>query len=99
MGKFVEIPERLYVRRIHAGSSKGNAEDREMAPPVPERPPRGVRDAVLAPVPRPCRDRRPRAVPVARKVVLLGLLARTMASRRARLLAELAEPSATARCD
>ena len=28
-GKFVEIPEHLYVRRIHSGSTKGNAENSE----------------------------------------------------------------------
>jgi hypothetical protein len=27
LGKFVEVPERLYVRRIHEGSSKGHADD------------------------------------------------------------------------
>ena len=91
MGKFVEIPERLYVRRIHAGSSKGNADDSAWLRRYLSGSSKGVR----APYWHLCRDhagivaRAP--IPIARKIVLLGLLARTMASRRARLLGELAE--------
>jgi len=91
MGKFVEIPERLYVRRIHAGSSKGNADDSAWLRRYLSGSSKGVR----APYWHLCRDhagivaRAP--IPVARKMVLLALLARTMASRRARLLGELAE--------
>jgi len=91
MGKFVEIPERLYVRRIHAGSSKGNADDSAWLRRYLSGSSKGVR----APYWHLCRDhagivaRAP--IPVTRKMVLLALLARTMASRRSRLLGELAE--------
>ncbi len=91
MGTFVEIPEHLYVRRIHAGSSKGNAHDSAWLRRYLSGSSRGVK----APYWHLCRDhagivaRAP--IPATRKVVLLALLARTMASRRARLFAELAE--------
>jgi hypothetical protein len=87
----VEIPERLYVRRIHAGSSKGNAEDSAWL----GRYLRGSSKGVPAPYWHLCRDHAGivagAPIPLTRKMLLLAQLARTMASRRSRLLAELAE--------
>jgi glycosyltransferase involved in cell wall biosynthesis len=90
-GTFLEIPDRLYVRRIHAGSSKGNAHDRRWL----RRYLTGARGEVRAPYWHLCRDhagivaRAP--LPVSRRLALLAVLTRTMVSRRARLFAELAE--------
>jgi hypothetical protein len=91
LGKFVEIPERLYVRRIHEGSSKGNAQDAVW-----------MRQYWSGSVTRGraaywhlCADlagiilRAPMAL--SRRALLLTHLARTMALRRARLLNELRE--------
>jgi glycosyltransferase involved in cell wall biosynthesis len=90
-GTFVEVPERLYVRRIHAGSSKGNAHDRRWL----RRYITGNRGEVRAPYWHLCRDHAGivahAPLPTPRKIALLAQLTRTMASRRARLLAELAE--------
>lgn len=90
-GKFVEIPEHLYVRRIHSGSTKGNAENSKWL----RRYWVGTGAGVRAPYWHLCRDhvgivvRAP--IPARRKVVLLSQLARTMASRAPRLLAELVQ--------
>ena len=91
LGKIVEIPERLYVRRIHQDSSKGNAEDVVWMRRYWSGSPKGMHAAYW----RLCGDlagiviRAP--VPPRRKTVLLAQLARTMGLRRARLLNELRE--------
>jgi glycosyltransferase involved in cell wall biosynthesis len=91
LGKLLELPEALLVRRIHASSSKGNAEDsswmrrywggtRSGPPAAYWRLQRDLAGIVLgAPIP-------PR-----RRVALLGRLARTMVTNRARLVRELGE--------
>jgi len=91
LGKLVEIPERLYVRRVHEASSKGNAEDVVWMRQYWSGSPTGMRAAYW----HLCGDlagivlRAP--IPFARKGVLLTQLARTMGLRRTRLLSELRE--------
>ena len=91
-GKFVEIPEHLYVRRIHSGSTKGNAENSKWLRRYYVGTGAGVRapDGHLRRDPR--RDRRPG--PDSRQAqsgAPRRQLARTMASRAPRLLAELVQ--------
>lgn len=91
LGKFVEIPERLYVRRIHKGSTGGNTGNTRWLRTYWS----GLRPGMRAPYWRLCRDhagivmRAP--IPRARKAVLLTWLARSMRSGWRRLLRELVE--------
>lgn len=77
LGKFVEIPERLFVRRIHKGSSAGNTGNAGWLRTYLS----GSRPGMHNPYWRLCRDhagivmRAP--IPLARKAVLLAQLART----------------------
>jgi glycosyltransferase involved in cell wall biosynthesis len=91
LGKFVEVPERLYVRRIHGGSSKGNAGN---APWIRRyfggsRP--GMRCGYWRLTGEHAKIVIRASIPLARKVALLGLVARTMVSRRELLFRELGE--------
>jgi glycosyltransferase involved in cell wall biosynthesis len=91
LGKFVEIPEVLYVRRIHEGSTKGNAGDASWL----RRYASGSRPGMRCAYWRLCRDRAGiviRApIAVSRKAILLGHLMRTMLFQRRRLFGELLE--------
>ena len=91
LGKFVEVPERLYVRRIHAGSTGGNIGRASWLRQYSSGSPSGLR----APYWRLCRDQAGivagAPIPPARKVALLARLARIMVSRRSRLFGELTE--------
>ena len=91
LGKSVEVPERLYVRRIHQGSTKGNAADL----PWLRRYYSGTRPEMRAAFWRLSLDRAGiviRApVPVRRKAALLARLAVSMARQRRRLFRELTE--------
>lgn len=91
LGKSVEVPERLYVRRIHQGSTKGNAADL----PWLRRYYSGIRPEMRAAFWRLSMDRAGIVVrapiPVRRKVALLARLAVSMAHQRRRLFRELTE--------
>ncbi len=91
LGKFVEVPERLYVRRIHEGSTGGNTGRASWLRQYYG----GSRPGLRAPYWRLCRDQAGivAGAPIrpARKVALLARLARIMVSRRARLFGELTE--------
>lgn len=91
LGKFAEIPERLFVRRIHGGSSAGNAGDaawlrRHIGGSRP-----GMRCGYwrLSGAHALIVMRAP--VPLSRKAVLLTQLARTTAGRRRLLFRELVD--------
>lgn len=91
LGKFVEVPETLYERRIHTGSTGGNVGNVSWL----RRYWSGVRPGMRGPFWRLCRDRagivvRAR-IPLSRKAALLGELARTMLFQWRRLLGELVE--------
>jgi glycosyltransferase involved in cell wall biosynthesis len=88
-GKFVEIPQQLYVRRIHKGSTAGNTGNTRWQRAYWS----GVRPGVGAPFWRLCRDyagiiARAR-IPRAQKAALFGWLARSMRSGWRRLAGEL----------
>lgn len=91
LGKFVEIPELLFVRRIHKGSSVGNTRNAGWLRTYMS----GSRPGMRVPYWRLCRDhagivmRAP--IPRARKAVLLTYLARTMRRQWRRLLRELVD--------
>ena len=91
LGKFVEIPEELYVRRIHKGSTGGNVGNTRWLRTYWS----GSRPVMRAPYWRLSRDhagivlRAP--IPAWRKVRLLGRLLWTMAYRWRQLLRELVE--------
>jgi glycosyltransferase involved in cell wall biosynthesis len=91
LGKFVEIPERLYERRIHKGSTGGNTGNTKWLRTYWS----GSRPSMRAPYWRLCRDhagivmRAP--IPRARKAALLAQLAWTMGYQWRRLLRELVE--------
>jgi len=91
LGKSVEVPERLYVRRIHKGSTKGNAADL----PWLRRYYSGTRPEMRAAFWRLSMDRAGIVVgapmPVRRKATLLARLAVSMAHQRRRLFRELTE--------
>jgi glycosyltransferase involved in cell wall biosynthesis len=91
LGKFVEIPESLYVRRIHPGSSGGNTGNVEWQ----RRYAGGARPGLSLAYWRLCRDRAGIVIgaPIARsrKLVLLGQILRTMRYQWRRLAAELAD--------
>ena len=91
LGTVVEIPDVLYVRRIHGASSKGNAGDATWL----RRYMSGSRGGVRAAYWRLCLDRAGIVVrapiPVTRKVVILGRLARLMRYHWRRLAEELAD--------
>ncbi len=91
LGRFVEVPERLYVRRIHAGSTGGNVTRTSWL----RRYYGGSRRVVRAPYMRLSRDRveivLQAPISATRKAVLLARLARSMMSRRTQLLGEIAE--------
>ncbi|MBA2373732.1 MAG: glycosyltransferase family 2 protein [Chloroflexi bacterium] len=91
LGKFVEIPERLYIRRIHEGSSKGNADNISWL----RRHYSGSRPGMRAAYWRLCTDhaRTVLHAPISgkRKLVLLARLTHSMAYQRRRLLGELVE--------
>lgn len=91
LGKFVEIPDRLYVRRIHPASSKGNAGDASWMRDYLSGSRRGVgaaywrlsldRAAIVAGA----------SIPLARKLVILARLARLMRYHWRRLVGEIPE--------
>lgn len=89
LGKFVEIPEPLYVRRIHGGSTGGNTGNTTWLRTYWS----GSRPGMHCPCWRLCRDhagilmRGP--IPLARKAVPLAQLARTMLYQWRRLICEL----------
>ena len=91
LGKFVEVPERLYVRRVHRGSTKGNMGNSRWL----RRYYGGARPGSRAAYWRLSRDRAGivlgARIPVARKIQLLVGLARTMVANRTRLYRELVE--------
>jgi glycosyltransferase involved in cell wall biosynthesis len=91
LGKFFEIPEPLYVRRIHHGSTKGNTGNTRWL----RRYYGGARPGTRASYWRLCGDRAKvvlrAGIPSSRKVVLLAQLARSMVTKRARLVGELTE--------
>jgi glycosyltransferase involved in cell wall biosynthesis len=91
LGKFVEIPDRLYVRRIHGGSTKGNMGNTSWLRMYYAGTGRGSRAAYW----RLSRDRAAivlrSPIPIAAKVRLLGALARTMISNRVHLFGGLVE--------
>ncbi len=91
LGKFVEIPEPLCVRRIHKGSSVGNTANAGWLRTYLS----GSRAGMRGPYWRLCRDRAGIVVrapiPRARKAVLLIWLARSMRSGWRRLFRELVE--------
>ena len=91
LGKFVEIPAHLYVRRIHTGSTKGNAGDAAWL----ARYHSGSRPSVRAAYWRLSVDQAVlvirSSIPASRKVVLLSQLARTVVLRRRLLFRELLE--------
>lgn len=90
-GKFVEIPEPLYVRRIHRRSTGGNTGNTSWL----RRYYSGSRPGMHSPYWRLCRDHAgivmSAPIPLARKAVLLTQLARTMRYQWARLFRELVE--------
>jgi glycosyltransferase involved in cell wall biosynthesis len=89
LGKFVEIPEQLYVRRIHKGSTGGNVGNTGWL----RRYWSGSRPGMRAPYWRLCRDHvgivLGAPIPAPRKAILLGRFGRDMASHWRRLLGEL----------
>ena len=91
LGKFVEIPDRLYVRRVHQGSTKGNMGNASWLRRYYAGTRRGSRAAYW----RLSRDRAAivigAPIPIARKIQLLAALGRLMIAHRARLLSGLAE--------
>ena len=91
LGKFYEIPEPLYVRRIHQGSTKGNTGNAVWL----RRYYGGARPGSSAAYWRLCGDRAKvvlrAGIPILRKLVLLAQLARTMVTSRGRLYRELGE--------
>jgi glycosyltransferase involved in cell wall biosynthesis len=91
IGKCVEVPERLYVRRIHKGSTAGNVADM----PWLRRYYSGSRPEMRAAFWRLCADRAgivARApIPARRKAQLLARLAVSMGHQRRRLIRELTE--------
>jgi hypothetical protein len=91
LGKFVEIPERLFVRRIHKGASVANVGNTGWMRTYMS----GSRPGVRAPYWRLCRDHAGivmRAqIPRRRKAVLLTWLARAMRLQWRRLFAELVD--------
>jgi glycosyltransferase involved in cell wall biosynthesis len=91
LGKFVEVPERLYVRRIHKGSTAGNTGNTRWLRAYWS----GSRRGMNAPFWRLSRDRAGivmRApIPLSRKAVLLAWHVRTMRYGWRRLLGELVE--------
>jgi glycosyltransferase involved in cell wall biosynthesis len=91
LGTFVEVPEQLYERRIHGGSSAGNVQDSRWL----RRYWSGTRRGMSAPQWRLLRDRvgivLGAQIPWTRKAVLLTHLARAMRYRWRRLLGELVE--------
>jgi glycosyltransferase involved in cell wall biosynthesis len=91
LGKFFEIPEALYVRRIHQGSTKGNTGNANWLRGYYG----GARPGSRAPYWRLCGDRAKVVVraeiPSSRKLALLAQLAGTMVTSRSRLFGELGE--------
>jgi glycosyltransferase involved in cell wall biosynthesis len=91
LGKFLEIPEPLYVRRIHHGSTKGNTGNARWL----RRYYGGARPGSRASYWRLCGDRAKvvvrAGIPPSRKVILLAQLVRSMVTTRARLYGELTE--------
>jgi glycosyltransferase involved in cell wall biosynthesis len=91
LGKMVEIPETLYARRIHTGSTGGNVGNM----PWLRRYWSGSRPGMQAPFWRLCRDRAAivagAPIPPGRKAYLLTRLVRTMVYQWRRLLGELVE--------
>jgi glycosyltransferase involved in cell wall biosynthesis len=88
-GTFVEVPERLYVRRVHGGSTKGNAGNARWL----RQHLGGTRPGTRAPLWRLSMDRAgivARApIPAGKKVRLFALLARTSVYQWRRLAREL----------
>ena len=91
LGKFFEIPETLYMRRIHQGSTKGNTGNASWLRSYYG----GARPGSRVAYWRLCGDRAKvvlrAGIPASRKLVLLAQLARTMVTTRARLYHELGE--------
>ena len=91
LGKFYEIPEPLYVRRIHQGSTKGNTGNATWLRSYYGGGRAGSRAAYW----RLCGDRARvvvrAGIPSSRKLVLLAQIGRTMVTSRARLYRELGE--------
>ena len=91
LGTFVEIPDRLYVRRIHKGSTTGNTADL----PWLRRHHSGVHRGVRAAYWRLSLDRAGivarSPIPVRRKAAILTALARSTGYQWRRLATELAE--------
>lgn len=91
LGEFVEVPETLYVRRVHTGSYAGNVRNAVWL----RRYMSGSRAGMRLPAWRLRKDyagivmRAP--IPLTRKVVLLSYLVRTMRYQWRRMLGELAE--------
>jgi glycosyltransferase involved in cell wall biosynthesis len=91
LGKFIEIPERLYVRRIHAGSTKGNAGDASWLRRYYSGSRPGMRGASWRLLGDHVGIVMRAPIPFSRKAILLTQLARTFGGRRARLFHELVE--------
>ena len=91
LGKFVEVPERLYERRIHAGSSKGNAENTSWMRHYFGGSRSGMRCGYWRLSAEHAKIVIRASIPLAQKAALLGLVARTMVRRRVLLLRELRE--------
>jgi glycosyltransferase involved in cell wall biosynthesis len=91
LGKFIEIPDTLYVRRIHRGSTKGNTGNAGWLRSYYG----GARPGSRAAYWRLCGDRAKvvmRApISTSRKLAILAQLARTMVTSRTRLYRELGE--------
>ena len=91
LGKFFEIPEPLYVRRIHQGSTKGNTGNVGWLRSYYGGARPGSRAVVLAALRRPRKGGAAGWDPISRKLVILAQLARTMVTSRARLYREIGE--------
>ena len=91
LGKFIEVPEPLYVRRIHPSSTKGNTGNTSWLRGYFG----GARPRGRAAYWRLSGDRAvivlKADIPVTRKLALLGQLARTMITNRRQLVAGLLE--------
>ena len=91
LGTFVMVPERLYVRRVHGGSTAGNVKNSRWLRTYWS----GTRRSMSAPQWRLFRDRAGIVVrapiPGRRKAILLTDLVRMMRLRWRRLLGELVE--------
>jgi hypothetical protein len=91
LGKFVEVPETLYVRRIHTGSTGGNTGNAGWQ----RRYRSGSRPAVRRAFLRLMKDRAGivlgAPIPVSRRVALLAQLGRDTAYHWRRVLGEIVE--------